>query len=104
MRNMIVKLRIKSDKKSKKTKLFVWIQKLADVEKDIQQVIIFYKNDLTVKNIRRYHKYYKITSDSPAIMISLLTTINELIPEMYFNSEDLSNMEEEINIIGVNEV
>ncbi len=100
---MIVKIQIKRDKKSKKSKIFVWIRKQADVESDIQQAISFYKNDLSVKTARRYHKYHKITSDKPAIMISLLTTINELIPEIYFNSEDLSSVEEEINLIGVSE-
>ena len=101
---MIVKIQIKRDKKSKKSKMSVWIQKKTDVESDIQQVILFYKNDLFVKTARRYHKYHKITSDKPAVMISLLTTLNELIPDVYFNSEDLSNLEEEINLIGVNEL
>ena len=101
---MIVKIQIKRDKKSKKSTMSVWIQKKTDVESDIQQVILFYKNDLFVKTVRRYHKYHKITSDKPAVMISLLTTVNELIPDVYFNSEDLSSLEEEINLIGVNEL
>lgn len=99
---MIVKLRIKRDKKSKKNKIFVWIQKRADVVSDIQQALSFYEKDLTVKTARRYYKYLKISSDKPAIMISLITTINELIPDIYFNSEDLSSVEEEINIVGFN--
>jgi hypothetical protein len=100
---MIVKIQIKMDKKSTKPKMFIWIREQADVESDIQQAILFYKNDLSVKTTRRFHKYHKISSDKPAIMISLLTTINELIPEIYFNSEGLSNVEEEMNTIGVNE-
>ena len=100
---MIVKIQIKRDKNSKKSKMFIWIRKQGDVESDIQQAILFYTNDLSVKTARRYHKYHKITSDKPAILISLLTMINELIPEIYFNSEELSSLEEEINIIGVNE-
>ena len=81
----------------------MWIQKRGDVENDLQQVISFYKNDLTVRTKVRFHKYHKITSDKPAIMISLLSTINELIPEVYFNSEDYSSVEEKVNIIEVNE-
>ena len=101
---MMIKIHIKRDKKSKKSKMFIWILKQADFESDIQQAILFYKNELSVKTARRYHKYHKISSDKPAIMISLLTTINELIPEIYFKSEELSSVEEEINLIGVNEV
>jgi len=101
---MILKIQIKRDKKSKKSKMFIWIRKQADVESDIQQAILFYKNDLSVKTARRYHIYHKITSDKAAIMISLLATINELIPDIYFNSEELSSVEEEISLIGVNEI
>ena len=96
---MIVKLRIKRDKKSKKNKIIVWIQKRADIVSDIQQALSFYEKDLTVKTTRKHYKYLKISSDKPAIMISLITTINELIPDIYFNSEDLSITEEEINLI-----
>jgi len=78
---MILKLKIKSNNKTKSKQIFVWIEKNKAFKEDVQ------------KRIGR-HVYYKITSDNPAIMLSLLTTVQELIPEIYFNSNQSVDVEE----------
>jgi len=91
---MILKLKIKSNNKTKKKQIFVWIEKNKAFKEDVQQLIQFFKDQIQVKKRIGRHIYYKITSDNPAIMLSLLTTVQELIPDIYFNSNDSINVEE----------
>jgi hypothetical protein len=101
---MIIKYKIKRDKKSKNNRMFVWIQKRADFESDIQQVLSYFEKDITIKVLRRFHKYYKIASNKPIIMISLISTLNEIIPELFFNNEDITSVEEEINLLSIKDL
>ena len=61
-----------------------------DIDKDIQQLFEFFKENVKISKIRRLHEFYKITSDNPAIMLNMFSTIQELIPEVYFKEEDTS--------------
>ncbi|MFX0074293.1 MAG: hypothetical protein ACFE96_02540 [Candidatus Hermodarchaeota archaeon] len=94
MIKMILKLKIKSNNKTKKTQLFVWIEKNKEFKDDAQQLIDFFKEQIQVKKRIGLHVYYKITSDNPAIMLSLLTAVQELIPDIYFNSNHTVDVEE----------
>jgi len=91
---MILKLKIKSNNKTKKTQLFVWIEKNKEFKDDAQQLIDFFKEQIQVKKRIGLHVYYKITSKNPAIMLSLLTAVQELIPDIYFNSNQTVDVEE----------
>ena len=91
---MILRLKIKSNIKTKKKQIFVWIEKNKEFKEDVLQLIQFFKDQIQVKTRLGFHKYYKITSDNPAIMLSLLTTVQELIPDIYFNTNDSVNVEE----------
>ena len=91
---MILKLKIKSNSKTKKKQIFVWIEKNKEFKEDVHQLIQFFKDQIQVKKRVGLHIYYKITSDNPAIMLSLLTTVQELIPDIYFNTNDSVNIEE----------
>ena len=91
---MILRLKIKTNNKSKKKQIFVWIEKNKEFKEDVQQLIQFFKEQIQVKTRIGFHKYYKITSDNPAIMLSLLTTVQELIPDIYFNSNQSVDVEE----------
>ena len=91
---MILKLKIKSNSKTKSKQIFVWIEKNKAFKEDVQQLIQFFKDQIQVKKRIGRHVYYKITSDNPAIMLSLLTTVQELIPDIYFNTNDSVNIEE----------
>ncbi len=91
---MILRLKIKTNNKSKKKQIFVWIEKNKEFKEDVQQLIQFFKEQIQVKTKIGFHVYYKITSDNPAIMLSLLTTVQELIPDIYFNTNDSVSIKE----------
>ncbi len=91
---MILKLKIKSNNKTKKKQIFVWIEKNKEFKEDVQQLIQFFKEQIQVKKRKGFHIYYKITSEKPAIMLSLLTTVQELIPDIYFNTNQSVDVEE----------
>ena len=91
---MIIKLKIRWNIKAKRNEIYVWVQRHEDFKIDIEQIFQFFQDQLTYKKIWRFHKYYKITSENPAIMISFVSTIQELIPEIYFNSEESIDIEE----------
>jgi hypothetical protein len=81
-----------NDKKEKNKEIVVWIQKSKDIDDDLKQLFQFFKEHLIVKVKIRFKKFYKIYSKNPAIMISLLSAFHELIPEIYFNSEEPINL------------
>jgi hypothetical protein len=91
---MILKLKIKSNSKSKKKQIFVWIEKNKEFKEDIKDLIQFFKDQIQVRKRLGVHVYYKITSDNPAIMLSLLSTVQELIPDIYFNTNDVISAED----------
>ena len=91
---MILRLKIKSNLKTKKKQIFVWIEKNREFKEDVLQLIQFFKDQIQVKTRLGFHMYYKITSENPAIMLSLLTTVQELIPDIYFNSNQSVDVEE----------
>ena len=86
---MILKLIIKHNKKLKNNQIIVWIQKNIEFEDDINQMFQFFKNNIQVSEKRRLHTYYKVISDNPAIMMSLFSAVHDLIPDIYFNDNDL---------------
>jgi len=83
---MILKLKIKS-KKNKGHYLIAWFQREKTTKPDVEQVIKFFKEQIHVSKIWKVHSYYRVTSENPAIIISLFSTLQELIPEIYFNEE-----------------
>ena len=82
---MILKLIIRQNKKHKNNQIIAWIQKHKDFDGDIKQIFQFFKENVQISDKRRIHKYYKIKSDNPAIMMSLFSSAHELIPDIYFN-------------------
>ena len=99
---MILKLIINNGKKKKNRTVTAWIQKDNEFKDDVQQLFQFFKDNIKISEKRRFHEYYKVTSERPAIMMSLFSTVHELIPEVYFsggcsygteNSPDLDNLE-----------
>ena len=85
---MNLKLKIKYNKKSKKRIIYAWIQKNKQFENDVNQLLRFFKDQIQITLKRRFLPYYKITSENPAIILSLFSTIQNLIPEIYFNTEE----------------
>lgn len=85
---MIVKTKVKTDKKHNKKVIIVWIQKHKDFDADIQEILKFFKDQITYSIKSRIYDYYRITSNNPAIMLSLISSVYELIAEGYFNTEE----------------
>lgn len=78
-RIMIVKLKVTSSKK-----LIVWIHHSEKMTKELPQLFKFFGDRISVKKRLRVHKSYKITSENPALMLSLHSTILDLIYEVYY--------------------
>jgi len=95
--NMIVKIKIKQHKKPKKNSIEVWVQRKKELDQDLSQIFQFFENNLISKNIRRLHPYYKITSDNPAMILSLISSLQELIPEIFFSNENKVEFKEEVH-------
>ena len=95
---MILKLKINSNKRKEKKKITAWIQKDKDFNKDIKQIFDFFKNNVKISEKRRFHKFYKVSSENPAIIMSLFSTIHDLIPEIYFTEDSMKNIES-LNLI-----
>ena len=93
---MILKLKIKNTRKN--NRIVVWIQRNTKIESDLLQVFDFFNENIKISQLRVIHKYYKISSENPAIMMSLISTIHEIIPEVYFTSKDLIEEAECLNI------
>ena len=91
---MILKLIIKTDKKTGKNKIVVWIQKGREFERDVQQLFEFFKDSVQIQEKFRFSRYYKVTSDNPAIMLSLFSSLQEIIPDIYFQPDPSESIEE----------
>ena len=94
---MIIKLKIKVEKSTKKKQIVVWIQRHEDIENDIQQLFQFFKDQMKISKIRRILPYYRVSSEKPAIMLSFFAALQEIIPEIYFRDDDSVEFEESIN-------
>ncbi|MFX1567122.1 MAG: hypothetical protein ACFFCV_02005 [Promethearchaeota archaeon] len=91
---MIIKTKVKFNRKENKRGLIVWIQKHKDIEKDIQEILNFFKDQITITLINRIHLYYKITSTNSAIMLSLISSVQDLVAESYFTTEESIEFQE----------
>lgn len=84
---MILKLIIKRNRKTKKNSIIIWIQKDGEFEEDIQSLFHFFKQNVVISEKRKLSKYYIVTSENPAIMMSLFSAIHDIIPDIYFKPE-----------------
>ena len=91
-----MKLKLKV-KKNKRNRLVAWIQKNKDFDDNIQQLFRFFKDKIKISKISRVMKYYIVSSENPGIILSLFSTIQDLIPEIYFDSEDSLELEETVS-------
>ncbi len=90
---MILRLKIKPVKNANNKQIFAWIQDHKDFREEVKQLLKFFKDQIIVKKRIRFHKYIRMTSENPAIMLSLLSAIQDLIPEIYFKSEEEIDIE-----------
>lgn len=93
---MIITLKIKKKRKQGK-KILLWIQRHKDLKQDIQQILQFFKDQILVSKKRKILPYYRITSENPAIALSLFSTIQDLISEIYFKDDTPLEIKETLN-------
>ena len=91
-------LKIKPNNPSRKKRIIAWIQKNSDFNEDIQQLLQLFKNNLKISKISKILRYYVVTSKNPAIILNFFSSIQESIPEVYFNKENSIEIEDLIDI------
>ena len=101
---MILKLVIKRDKETKKNIIVVWIQKGREFEEDVQQIFQFFKDSLNITEKVRRCRYYKVSSQNPAIMLSLFSSLQEIIPDIYFKSNNSGSMDGVEDLVSMSDM
>ncbi|MBD3194998.1 MAG: hypothetical protein GF317_08090 [Candidatus Lokiarchaeota archaeon] len=79
---MKIKISIKSNIDPDKSHYSVLIQKEKKFLDDINQLIQFFGDNVQISNKYGIHRYYKISSENPALIFSLITALLEIIPEI----------------------
>jgi hypothetical protein len=92
-----MKLKLKV-KEGKKKRLIAWIQKKKDFDDSVQQLFRFFTDKIKISRFSKIMRYYIISSENPGIILSLHSAIQDLIPDVYFNSEDSLEVNEIMNI------
>ena len=88
---MILKLKVKNNKKKS---IVAWIQKDKDFYDSLQQIFRFFKDKVRISKWSKLTRFYIVSSENPAMILSIFSTIQDLIPDIYFNTieiEELSN-------------
>ncbi|MFX1390978.1 MAG: hypothetical protein ACFE9Z_13015 [Promethearchaeota archaeon] len=91
-------MKIKPKKPPKKKRIIAWIKKTSEFNDDILQLLELFKDNLKISKFSKILNYYIVTSENPAIILSLFSSIQESIPEVYFNTENSVEIEDLINI------
>jgi len=90
---MKLKLKIKPNKK-----IIAWIQKNSDLNEEIQQIFKLFKDNIKIFRKSKFLRYYVVTSENPAIILNIFSSIQESIPEVFFNEEDSIEIEDLVDI------
>jgi hypothetical protein len=91
-------LKIKPNKPSKKKRIIAWIQKNSDFNDDIKQFLQIFKDNIKISKLSKFLRYNIVTSENPAIILNLFSSVQESIPEVYFNKDDSMEIEDFIDI------
>ena len=91
-------LKIKPKKSSKEKRMIAWIQKDSNLKDDTMQLFRLFKGKIKISKLSKILRYYVVTSDNPAIILNLFSSIQEIIPEVYFNEEDSIELEDLLDL------
>ena len=94
-------LKIKPNKHSKTKRIVAWIQKGSDLDNDLIQIFQVFKDDIKISKFSKFLRYYVVTSNNPAIILNIFSTIQEILPEVYFIEEDSIEIEDFIDEHGL---
>ena len=89
---MIIKLKLRKGLDRKYSDIVAWIQRDTEFEKDMLGILEFFKDNIKISQKTRFHRYYKIKTSNLAVMISLISTILEIIPETLIIEEYEKNL------------
>lgn len=81
---MKFKLIVKSYSFNGKGRIILWIKKNEDLTEEIEQILNFFEENISVEEKRRISKYYVISSKNPAVVLSLSSAIQDIVAEEYF--------------------
>ncbi|MFX1329868.1 MAG: hypothetical protein ACFE91_17190 [Promethearchaeota archaeon] len=90
-------LKIKPNNPSKKKRIIAWIKKDSDFNEDVLQSLQLFKDDIKISKLSKILRYYILTSENPAIILNIFTSIQESIPEIYFNQENSIELDDLID-------
>ncbi|MFX1469819.1 MAG: hypothetical protein ACFFB8_14270 [Promethearchaeota archaeon] len=90
-------LKIKPNNPSKKKRIIAWIKKDSDFNEDVLQSLQLFKDDIKISKLSKILRYYILTSENPAIILNNFTSIQESIPEIYFNQENSIELDDLID-------
>ncbi|MHA2036179.1 MAG: hypothetical protein ACW98X_07085 [Promethearchaeota archaeon] len=88
---MILKLKVK-DKKKKR--IVAWIQRTRDFDDNLQQIFKFFEGKVKISKWSWFSRYYKVSSENPAMILSMFSTVQDLIPDIYFSLDDSIEIED----------
>jgi len=88
---MILKLNVKNKKKKR---IVAWIQKHKEFDDSINQIFRFFEDKIKISKRSRFSRYYIVSSENPAVILSMFSTIQDLIPDIYFNIEEPIEIED----------
>ena len=88
IQKLIIKIKIKPKNRNIiRNTIELWVQRRKELDQDLKSLFQFFENQLNYKKIRRFHPYFKITSQNPAMILSLISSLQELIPDVFFEDE-----------------
>ena len=88
---MILKLKVKGNKKKNIT---LWVQKSKDFDDSLLQIFKFFNDNIRISKWSRFTRFFIISSENPGMLMSMFSTIQDLIPDMYFNQEESIEIED----------
>ncbi len=91
---MILKVKIKYSKRKGSRKMVIWVSKSNEIISDVKQLLEFFGEKIKALETRRIKPYYKLTSNNPALLLSFLSALQDMFPEIYFDT----SLEESVNL------
>lgn len=87
-------LKIKPKNPSKQKRIIAWIQKNKDFNDDVRHFFKIFNEDIKISKLSKILRYYIVTSENPAVILNFFSSMQESIPDVYFNKENSIEIED----------
>ena len=91
-------LKIKPYNPSKKNRIIIWIKKKSALDDDIKQLLQIFKENIKISKLTIFLRFYIVSSTNPAIILNIISAIEESIPDVYFKDEKSITIEDYVDI------